>query len=154
MRRLAFAFLVLLLQGCMSMGNPAVQYEALTSQIEPGKSTKADVRALLGKPTTVATVTINGQRLETWYYSYSDIHTSPWTYVPIIGLFAGSAKVETASYSVTFPDGRDVVQDITRSHFTGESGPFGQGAHSHGSVDTTIGTGGDQPTTVNVEVEQ
>jgi outer membrane protein assembly factor BamE (lipoprotein component of BamABCDE complex) len=69
----------LLLAGCitvpeMIVGNPAVQDEALISQLKVGTSTKNDVAKLFGKPSAVSHDRTDGQMQESWTYSYSVVH--------------------------------------------------------------------------------
>jgi len=119
--------------GCATSGNPAVQREELVSQIKIEMSTKDDVRRLFGLPNAVsrssgtvlpgiAGIPSQNSIVETWSYSYMNVETSPVTFIPIIGLFAGSATAEISSLTVQFDD-KGIVRHITTSQTRSESGP-------------------------------
>jgi outer membrane protein assembly factor BamE (lipoprotein component of BamABCDE complex) len=69
------------------------------AKLQPGKSTKDDVRAMLGEPTGVSIYVPNG---ETWIYSYSKASPKAANFIPIVGLFAGGADVKTQSVMMSF----------------------------------------------------
>ncbi len=131
---LALAILLLstLLYGCASSGNPAVANQELVSQIKLGTSTKDDVRRLLGEPNFVSRsasqmhsfpgMTPKRNVTEIWSYAYTNIQTNPATFIPVVGLFAGSTTVRTDSFAVMFDD-QGVVQHITTGHTKATGGP-------------------------------
>ena len=58
---------LLVISACVSAGTKAITDAGVVSQIEVGKSTRADVTALLGYPITAS---YGGQGEETWYYTW------------------------------------------------------------------------------------
>ncbi|MBM4300956.1 MAG: outer membrane protein assembly factor BamE [Deltaproteobacteria bacterium] len=57
---------LLLISACVSAGAKAITDAGVVSRIEVGKSTRADVAALLGYPITAS---YGGQGEETWHYT-------------------------------------------------------------------------------------
>ena len=57
---------LLVISACVSAGTKAITDAGVVSQIEVGKSTQADVTALLGYPITAS---YGGQGEETWHYT-------------------------------------------------------------------------------------
>jgi len=119
------------LWGCATSGNPAVLNEQVLAQILIGTSTKDDVRRLLGEPNMV--LQSSGQsgglpqptNVEMWSYAYMNIATSPVTFVPIVGLFAGSTNVESGSVAIGF-DRDGIVRHITKGRNKTVGGPGAQ----------------------------
>jgi outer membrane protein assembly factor BamE (lipoprotein component of BamABCDE complex) len=109
----------LLLAGCASAGNPAIRNDALLGQIEIGKSTKEDVRKLMGGPSLSARGHGPGQYHETWKYVYVQHDANPWIYVPFLGpivlMMNGVGQTESASFSVYF-DGAGFVRALARDN--------------------------------------
>ena len=58
---------LLMISGCVSAGTKAITDAGVVSQIEVGKSTRADVAALLGYPITAS---YGDQEEETWHYTW------------------------------------------------------------------------------------
>ena len=58
---------LLVISACVSAGTKAITDAGVVSQIEVGKSTQADVAALLGYPITAS---YGGQGEETWHYTW------------------------------------------------------------------------------------
>lgn len=104
--------LALLLGGCASAGNVALKDESATSvssQIVEGKTTKNEVIAKYGQPTTT-TFTDGGNQVWTYRYAYATANAV--SFVPIVGLFAGGAHVKSKELVVMF-DKKDVVAKFT-----------------------------------------
>jgi hypothetical protein len=114
---------LLVLAGCISVGNPAVRDEAVMSRITIGMTTKKDVRNLLGEPNSIMRnsgnplldmgLPIPPQQLnyelinyEIWNYTYTNLEASPATYIPLIGplLFLGAPPSRTASATLFFDE--------------------------------------------------
>lgn len=100
----------LALASCAQQTGVQVQPEQY-AHIEKGKSTEADVVAALGKPTTVTES--NGYRFLS--YSGSRAEANAATFIPIVGLAAGTVKSQYTMVMFKFRDG--VLEDIvsTRS---------------------------------------
>lgn len=124
---LALVLLGAAISGCATSGNPAVQNEDLIAQIKLNQSTKEDVRRLFGQPTVMSrhsgipfpamtgwpTGSLN---YEIWNYTYANTEVHPATFVPIVGLFAGSATSKMSQLTLTFDD-----QGIVRHIQTGQT---------------------------------
>ena len=65
---------LLVISACVSAGTKAITDAGVVSQIEVGKSTQADVTALLGYPLTAS---YGGQGEETWHYTYITTYPNP-----------------------------------------------------------------------------
>ena len=71
----------------------------VVSQIEVGKSTQADVAALLGYPITAS---YGGQGEETWHYTWITIYPTAFAFVPVVKAVAPSLGETTREFAVTF----------------------------------------------------
>ena len=87
---LSLAFLAL--SGCASVGNQTLKKEteqSVATKITEGTTTKAQVRGQFGSPVKT-NFTDNGS--EVWTYELSKMSADGISYVPIVGLFAGSTS--------------------------------------------------------------
>lgn len=103
---------------CATTGNPTLFEEERLQQIHLGKTTKAQVEALLGRPMTMSQTLLDSGQIETWIYNYGRAETNPLLFVPIIGLgvaISGNGiTAEGRSLIVGFaPNG--TVRTLTRS---------------------------------------
>jgi outer membrane protein assembly factor BamE (lipoprotein component of BamABCDE complex) len=113
----AILSLVLLLCGCASTGNRQIADTGTVARIEAGKSTKAEVRALVGEPTKVD---FRGDT-EVWQYVYKRGQVRPATFIPVVSWFAGGLDVTGNTLTVTF--NRDgVVQKVGSGKISGGGG--------------------------------
>lgn len=118
MRRNYMLCLALLLSACSTIGNRQLENAETVDKIRAGKSTKAEVKALVGDPSEV-TFTENGE--ETWKYVLTKSQVRGASFIPIVGLFAGGADIQTYTLTVLFrTDG--VVKQYGRGKTTGGSG--------------------------------
>jgi outer membrane protein assembly factor BamE (lipoprotein component of BamABCDE complex) len=90
---------LLLLSACVSAGTRAITDAGVVSQIEVGKSTRADVAALLGYPITAS---YGGQEEETWYYTRVTMYPTAFQFVPVVKAVAPSLGETTRELAVTF----------------------------------------------------
>ena len=123
MRKYFLLFLVLVLthvSGCASGGNKAIADPSASSQIINGKSTKADVIALLGEPNQVSADTTGR---EVWVYQHFDMKVRPGTFIPVIGLLAGGADTKSNSLVIIF-DRQGVVEQSAKGQSSSHSGVF------------------------------
>lgn len=111
---------VMVLSGCATIGTKQITKREIVSQIKEGKSTKADVKALLGEPSNIS-FTDAGE--EDWSYCYSRATTRPATFIPIIGIFTGGADTETHTLTIRFTK-EGIVEKIGKGRTTGSSGMF------------------------------
>jgi outer membrane protein assembly factor BamE (lipoprotein component of BamABCDE complex) len=94
---------LLVLSACVSAGTKAITDAGVVSQVEVGKSTRADVTALLGYPITAS---YGDQGEETWYYTRITAFPTGFAFVPVVKAVAPSLGEITRDLSVTFsPDG-------------------------------------------------
>jgi len=112
----------LMMAGCYSTGNADIKNKDLINQVQVGKSTKEDVRKLLGEPYSVskghlaesmpghATFTMTMD--EWWTYFYSKHHQGATTFIPYIGWLIGERKDEWAHFAVGF-DAKGTVQHVS-----------------------------------------
>lgn len=90
---------LLMASACVSAGTKAITDADIVSQIEVGKSTQADVTALLGYPLTAS---YGDQGEETWHYDYVTMAPTTAAFVPVVNAFTSSLRETTREFSVTF----------------------------------------------------
>jgi outer membrane protein assembly factor BamE (lipoprotein component of BamABCDE complex) len=98
LKLLTFSVL-LLISACVSTGTKAITDAGCVSLIEVGKSTQADVAALLGSPITAS---YGGQGEETWYYTWVTTYPKPTAFVPLVKAVTPSLGETTRELAVTF----------------------------------------------------
>jgi outer membrane protein assembly factor BamE (lipoprotein component of BamABCDE complex) len=91
--------ILLLVSACVSTGTKAITDAGVVSQIEVGKSTQADVAALLGYPLTAS---YGGQGEETWHYTRITMYPTAFQFVPVVKAFTPSLGETTRALAVTF----------------------------------------------------
>lgn len=107
-----------IMAGCASHGNREIADESKVSRIQKGKSTKADVVALVGKPTEVD---FTEAGLEKWKYTYTTASVRGTNFIPVVGIFAGGTDTETDTLTILFSkDG--IVENIGRGKAAGGAG--------------------------------
>ena len=90
---------LLAVSACVSTGTKAITDAGAVSRIEVGKSTQADVAALLGYPVTAS---YGGQGEETWHYAWITAYPTPFAFVPVVKAVAPSLGETTRELAVTF----------------------------------------------------
>jgi outer membrane protein assembly factor BamE (lipoprotein component of BamABCDE complex) len=90
---------LLVVSACVSAGTKAITDAGVVSQIEVGKSTRADVAALLGYPITAS---YGDQGEETWHYTWITTYPKPTAFVPVVKAFTPSLGETTRALAVTF----------------------------------------------------
>jgi outer membrane protein assembly factor BamE (lipoprotein component of BamABCDE complex) len=108
----------LFLLGCASYGNKQITQQETVEKIEIGKTTKADVKALLGEPAEVI-FSDNGD--EDWAYIYSKSTVRATSFIPVVGIVAGGADTKTSTLKVRF-NKEGVVQKLGKGQTTGGGG--------------------------------
>lgn len=116
MKKIVLFFCLVLLMGCATTGNVQISDSGTVSKIVEGKSTKADVRALVGEPTKV---NFDSNKNEIWEYVYKKGSVKPATFIPIVGLFAGGADVSGNTLTILF-DKNGVVEKVGSGKISGE----------------------------------
>lgn len=104
-------FCALVLPGCVSSGTQVAD-SALT-QFESGRTTEAQVVHALGMPQAVSEQ--GGER----YLTYAGAHAQAKAanFIPIVGLFAGGASVQSSAVVFHF-NAAGVLQDWSATHVT------------------------------------
>ena len=90
---------LLLVSACVSAGTQAITDAGSVSQIEVGKSTQADVAALLGYPITAS---YGGQGEETWHYARVTMYPTAFAFVPVVKAVAPDLGETSRELAVTF----------------------------------------------------
>ncbi|MEJ2672317.1 MAG: outer membrane protein assembly factor BamE [Deltaproteobacteria bacterium] len=93
--------LLLVANACVSAGTQAIKDPGVISKIEAGKSTRADVRALLGYP-LAATHKDQGLGEVTWHYYYATAYPNASAFIPEVNAFTRNLNETTRVLSVTF----------------------------------------------------
>ena len=109
------------LSACVSVGNKAITDAGVVSQIEVGKSTRADVTALLGYPLTAS---YGDQGEETWHYTRITTAPTAPAFVPVIKAVTPSLGDTTRELAVTF-SGNGTVKSLGLNQPPGSPAPSG-----------------------------
>lgn len=112
---LILAVIAIGLTGCGThSGNIKATDQNLISQIKVGKTTKDEVRNLLGDATNV----MRTGNMEMWSYSYQKTDIGAKAFIPFVNLVGESAVgVKISSVNIRF-DQNGIVQDV-RSNTAG-----------------------------------
>jgi len=116
MKRAVLGFCLVLSMGCATVGNVQIADPGTVAKIEEGKSTKADVRALVGEPTKV---NFDTNKNEVWEYVLSRASVKPASFIPFVGLFAGGTDMSGNTLTVLF-DKNGIVEKAGSGKTTGE----------------------------------
>ena len=108
----------LAVSACASAGNKQITDTAAVAKIEEGKSTKADVRALVGEPTKV---NFRDNNTEVWEYVYTRGQVRPATFVPVVGWFAGGMDTTGSTLTILF-NNNGIVQKVGSGKISGGGG--------------------------------
>ncbi len=112
---------LLVISACVSAGTKAITDAGVVSQIEVGKSTRADVTALLGYPITAS---YGDQGEETWHYTWITAYPKPTEFVPVVKAFTPHLSETTREFAVTFSrDG--TVKNLGLNQPPGSPAPSG-----------------------------
>ncbi len=105
----------ILTSACVTTGTRAIADPAVISHLEVNKSTKAEVRDLLGFPDAAA----YPPGREIWEYFYQTITPKTYNYLPIIKIVNGFDQ-ETRVLIITF-NKEGLVKKIERQQTTGRA---------------------------------
>jgi outer membrane protein assembly factor BamE (lipoprotein component of BamABCDE complex) len=109
-----FLLAALTMSGCASVGNEKLRAESegtMSQKIVEGKTTKAEVKVMFGSPMKTS-FTDGG--LEIWNYEFSKVSADAVSFIPIVGLFGGSASGTKKELVVMF-DQQSVVKRFAMS---------------------------------------
>lgn len=113
---LPLIFTLMLGSGCVATGSQEIAAAGRTAGIEAGKSTQAEVSALLGFP---AIVTYGEQGQETWNYYQVTEYPTATDFIPILDALAPGFQQNTRVLTLTF-DRQGVARNLQRSQVTGK----------------------------------
>jgi len=105
---------ILLLAGCATAGNDAIKgatLESVSAQLIRGQTTKDQVRAKYGQPTSI---TLNDAGSEQWTYDYARMSATPANFIPIVSMVANQTNVDKTTMVVLF-DTSGIVKNFTVS---------------------------------------
>jgi len=115
------ALSALLFTGCaVKTGNEMLgkmDKEQINSQITKGKSTKADVKAMLGDPDKTD---FDNNSLEKWTYIHVRKDVKAVNYIPVANWFVGGTNDTTKTLVVLFDD-NGLVKNYINSDAKGET---------------------------------
>jgi outer membrane protein assembly factor BamE (lipoprotein component of BamABCDE complex) len=115
----AAGMVALLLAGCASSGNRALEQEnqvTVQSKIQKGITTKQQVKAQFGDPMGVS-FTDGGN--EVWTYSLANVKLNGSTFIPFYGLFHNGSKAHVKQLVILFKN--DIVEKYTMSESNTET---------------------------------
>jgi outer membrane protein assembly factor BamE (lipoprotein component of BamABCDE complex) len=109
---------LLLLCGCATVGNKQIADTGTVAKIEEGKTTKAEVKTLVGEPTKVD---FRGDNTEVWKYVYTRGQVRPATFIPVVGWFAGGVDQTGSTLTILF-NKNGIVQKVGSGSISGGGG--------------------------------
>lgn len=110
----------LVLVGCASTGNQKLgkmQTHELNQTIVEGKTTKAQIKQVLGDPSVVD---IDNFGNEKWTYTHSKSQVKPENFIPVFSLFVSGTNDKSKSLVILF-DKNNVVKKHVYSEAKGET---------------------------------
>ncbi len=111
-------FCLVIVSACASTGNKQITEVGTIAKIEEGKSTKADVKSLVGEPTKV---NFRDDNTEVWEYVYQRGQVRPATFIPVVGWFAGGVDQTGSTLTILF-NKDNVVQKVGSGRISGGGG--------------------------------
>jgi hypothetical protein len=110
----SLALLTLALGGCASVGNESLRKEteaSVATKVIDGKTTKAEIKAMFGSP--IKTTFTDGG-LEIYTYELAKMSADAINYIPLVGIFGGSASGTKKELVILF-DEKSVVKRSSMS---------------------------------------
>jgi len=121
------ALFSLTLFGCATAGNDSLRLESETSvsqKLKKGVTTKNEVKALFGSPLSTS-YTDGGS--EIWKYELSKMSADASSYIPVVGLFAGSSSGVKKELTILFDEDSKVKKfNMSESDVKVRTGMFNQ----------------------------
>lgn len=109
MKKIAVVLAALFLSACAATGVKVTDDQL--SQFHEGQTTKQEVIAALGQPTTTMR---NADGTTMVMYTYSEARTRASTFIPIVGAFAGGVDSRASTAVLTF-DQNGVLKSTSTS---------------------------------------
>jgi outer membrane protein assembly factor BamE (lipoprotein component of BamABCDE complex) len=110
-------FALLAVSACVSTGAREITQPDTLGRLETGKSTKAEVTALLGFPVLVS---YGRKGEETWNYYYVTEYPQAVDFVPLAAALSQGFNQNTRELTVSF-DRQGLVQNLQKSRTTGKA---------------------------------
>jgi outer membrane protein assembly factor BamE (lipoprotein component of BamABCDE complex) len=117
MKHLFIVLCVLFLFGCSTVGNSKIADQTVTDQIKVGKTTKGEVREIVGEPNKTS---FDGN-FEIWDYMLSKAQLRATSLIPVVGLFVGGTNIQQYTFTVRF-DEKGIVQNVGSGQSKGGAG--------------------------------
>lgn len=108
-------FIFIFLISCVTSG-VKVSYDKLAS-FKIGSTTESQILNDLGQP-TLSVIKTGGIKIYT--YTYVSYQTNAASFIPIVGLLAGGADVETSSITFTFNES-GLLQDVQQVNMNSQT---------------------------------
>lgn len=102
------------LLGCATAGNDSLRLESeasISEKIQIGRTTKSNIKTLFGSPMTTS-YTDSGS--EIWKFELSKMSADAVSFIPVVGLFAGSSSGVKKELVILFNDD-DTVRKFNMS---------------------------------------
>ena len=140
---------VVLLAGCVSIGNRQVADETTIGHIKVGETTKDEVAALLGRPADQRTIEIGGAAREWWSYEYATATINPLEYIFLYGFWTNGIGLFDNRYDLklSFND-KGIVRGLSWVTTSYEMGGPVSTMQVSATADRTIGVAGPAGRTV------
>ena len=125
MKKFIVVLFAFALSGCASVGNEKLRTESestVAQKIVEGKTTKAEIRTMFGSPLKTS-FTDGG--LEIWNFEFTKVSADAVSYIPLVGLFGGSASGKKKELVLMF-DQNSIVKrfSMSESDVTHKTGIF------------------------------
>lgn len=125
MKKIILVVFAFALSGCASVGNEKLRAESestVAQKIVEGKTTKAEIRTMFGSPLKTS-FTDGG--LEIWNFEFTKVSADAVSYIPLVGLFGGSASGKKKELVLMF-DQNSIVKrfSMSESDVTHKTGIF------------------------------
>jgi len=116
-----------LLSGCATVGNDSLKDEdqqTISNKLTEGKTTMAEVKVMLGTPMSTS-YTDGG--LEVWTYEITHMSADAASYIPVVGMFAGSSSGTKKELVILFDEKEKVRKyKMNESAVKARTGLFNQ----------------------------
>jgi outer membrane protein assembly factor BamE (lipoprotein component of BamABCDE complex) len=119
-RIITVSLALLFVFSCVSTGVKKAANPDLTSRLETGQSTKADVSNLLGAPTIVV---YGPKGEETWNYYYVTEYPQCLDFIPVVDALSPDFYQITKTLTIAY-DGKGVLQKLQRTQTTGSNAVY------------------------------
>jgi hypothetical protein len=142
-------YCVLLLAGCVSVGNPNLADDAMMGRIRVGETTKQEIEALLGRPAEQRSIEISEATREWWSYEYATARINPLDYIFLYGFWTNGIGLFDTRYDLKLSfNYKGIVNGLSLATTSYEMGGPVSTMQVTGTADRTIGVAGPAGRTV------